>query len=87
MAAKTTIALSIALMIGAVSTASAQYDFDSSGAPIDMHIVDDQLNTFASTGSPSRARAEQPRASFSAEEKMLFDRTSRPHYLGEEQQY
>jgi hypothetical protein len=52
-----------------------------------MHIVDDQLNTFASAGNPSRARAEQPRASFSAEEKMLFDRTSRPHYLGEEQQY
>jgi len=85
MAAMTTIALSIALMIGAVSTASAQYEFDSSGAPIDMHIVDDQLNTFASAGNPSRA--EQPRASFSAEEKMLFDRTSRPHYLGEEQQY
>jgi len=85
MAAKTTIALSIALMIGSASTASAQYEFDSSGAPIDMHIVDAQMNTFASAGNP--ARAAQPRGSFSLEEKMLFDRTSRPHYLGEEQQY
>ena len=87
MAAKTTIALSIALMIGAASTASAQYEFDSSGAPINMHIVDDQLNAFASTGSAPAARATRAGRPFTAEEKMLFDRTSRPYYLGEEQQY
>ena len=83
MAAKTTIALSIALMIGAASTASAQYEFDSSGAPIDMHIVDAQRGAFASVDAP--VVQAQPRGTWSVSEQALFDRTSRPYHLGEEQ--
>ena len=86
MIAKTTLALSIALVMGA-SAASAQYEFDASGAPINMHIVDDQMSAFASAGGPSRTRATQAGVSFSSKEKVLFDRASRPYDLGEEQQY
>jgi hypothetical protein len=77
---KTLIALAAVLVAGTVSTAQAQYTFDSSGAPIDMHIVDAQRGAFASTDAP----VVQPRGSWSAAEQALFDRTSRPYHLGEE---
>jgi hypothetical protein len=79
---KTIIALAAVLTMGAASVAQAQYQFDSSGAPIDMHIVDAQRGAFASADAPA-VRAQ--RGSWSAAEQALFDRTSRPYHLGEEQ--
>jgi hypothetical protein len=70
---KTTIALSIALVMGAAS---------SSGAPINMHTVDALQDIYAST-RPLNVRSARP-AIFNAGEKMLFDRTSRPEHVGEE---
>jgi hypothetical protein len=84
MKTKTTIALSIALVMGAAPIALAEYEFDSSGAPIDMHIVDAQFDSFAAADTPADAVASQPLGSFSVQEKMLFDRTSRPYDQGEE---
>jgi hypothetical protein len=85
MVTKTTIALSIALVMGAAPIAVADYEFDSSGAPVDMHIVDAQFDSFAAAGTPAEAAVAQARGSFSVHEKMLFDRTSRPYDQGEEQ--
>jgi hypothetical protein len=79
---KTTIALSIALVMGAASSAVAQYQFDSSGAPINMHSVDALQDIYAST-RPLNVRSARP-ATFNAGEKRLFDRTSRPEHVGEE---
>jgi hypothetical protein len=81
---KTIIALSIALAMGAASTAMADYEFDASGAPINMHIVDAQDNIFASTRVPADVLRAQRVAPFTAAEKALFDRTSRPYNVGEE---
>ena len=77
---KTLIALAAVLTLGAAS-AQAQYEFDSSGAPINMHIVDAQRGAFASTDVPV---VQVQRGSWSAAEQALFDRTSRPYHLGEE---
>jgi hypothetical protein len=85
MVTKTTIALSIALVMGAAPIALADYEFDSSGAPVDMHIVDAQFDSFAAAGTPAEAAVAHARGSFSVHEKMLFDRTSRPYDQGEEQ--
>jgi hypothetical protein len=82
MLTKTTIALSIALVMGAASSAVAQYQFDSSGAPINMHTVDALQDIYAST-RPLNVRSTRP-TTFNAAEKMLFDRTSRPEHVGEE---
>jgi hypothetical protein len=82
MLTKTTIALSLVLVMGAASNAVADYQYDASGAPINMHSVDALQNIYASTrganGSVARA------VPFSAGEKALFDRTSRSRHLGEE---
>jgi len=83
MVTKTTIALSIALVMGAAPIAFADYEFDSSGAPVNMHIVDAQFDSFASAQSLAEVRAAQPRRSFSEHEKMMFERTSRPYDQGE----
>ena len=80
---KTLIALAAILVAGTVSTAQAEYQFDSSGAPIDMHIVDAQRGAFASVDAP--VVQAQPRGTWSVSEQALFDRTSRPYHLGEEQ--
>jgi hypothetical protein len=79
---KTIITLAAVLTLGAASVAQAEYQFDSSGAPIDMHIVDAQRGAFASVDAP--VVQAQPRGSWSAAEQALFDRTSRPYHLGEE---
>jgi hypothetical protein len=80
---KTIITLAAVLTLGAASAAQAEYQFDSSGAPIDMHIVDAQRGAFASADAP--VVQAQPRGSWSTAEQALFDRTSRPYHLGEEQ--
>jgi len=79
---KTIITLAVALTMGAASAAMADYEYDSSGAPINMHIVDAQQRAFASTNAP--VLQAQPR-SFTAQERALFDRTSRPYFIGEEE--
>jgi len=73
-----TVTLVAALALGAIATAtsaSADYEFDSSGAPINMHLVPppvDLNNVYASVGKP-QVRTVAP---FTAAEKALFDRTS-----------
>ena len=66
---KITIALSLALSIGAASTALADFEYDATGAPINMHLVGHRdtpggafaaTDAFASTRAPSRVWA--PRA-------------------------
>jgi hypothetical protein len=79
---KTIIALAAVFAIGAASPVLADYEFDSSGAPVDMHIVDAQHGAFASTDT--RVLQAHPTGSFSAQERALFDRTSRPYNVGEE---
>jgi hypothetical protein len=76
---KTLVALTAVVMFGAVSTAQADYQFDSSGAPVDMHIVDAQNDAFASAGTASDVSPAWQVAPFSAEERALFDRTSQPY--------
>jgi hypothetical protein len=76
---KTIITLAVALTMGAASIAMADYEYDSSGAPINMHIVDAQHGAFASTSAPVLHTG-----SFSAQEQALFDRTSRPYHRGAE---
>jgi hypothetical protein len=49
-----------------------------------MHIVDAQDNIFASTRVPADVLRAQRVAPFTAAEKALFDRTSRPYNVGEE---
>ena len=78
---KTIITLAAVFTIGAASPVLADYEFDSSGAPIDMHIVDAQHGAFASTDAP--VLQAQP-GSLTAQERALFDRTSRPYNVGEE---
>lgn len=78
-----TVTLVTALALGAfaaATSASADYEFDSSGAPINMHLVPppvDVDNIYASVavGKP-QARVVAP---FTAAEKALFDRTSIPY--------
>jgi hypothetical protein len=82
MLTKTTIALSIALVMGAATTAVTDYQYDASGAPINMHSVDALQDVYAST-RPVNVRSARP-ATFNAAEKLLFDRTSRPEHVGEE---
>ena len=82
MLTKSTIALSIAFVMGAATGAVADYQYDASGAPINMHTVDALQNIYASTRIQS-VRSAQP-VQFNAAEKMLFDRTSRPEHVGEE---
>ena len=79
---RTTIALSIALVMGAASSAVADYQYDASGAPINMHTVDALQNIYASTRIQN-VRSARP-VQFNAGEKALFDRTSRPEHVGEE---
>ena len=75
---KTIIALSVALAMGAASTAMADYEYDGTGKPTNMHIVDAQQNIFAST---RRAAPQvQAVAPFTAAEKELFDRQSWSRY-------
>jgi len=83
MLTKTTIALSVALVMGAASSALADYEYDGSGKPTNMHIVDAQRNAFASTRAPTDARFVEPVAPFTAAEKALFDRQSWSHYEGQ----
>jgi hypothetical protein len=82
MLTKTTIALSIALVMGAASSAVADYQYDASGAPINMHSVDALQDIYASTRNVT-VRGARP-APLSIGEKKLFDRTSRPEHVGEE---
>jgi len=76
---KTLVALTAVLMLGAVATAQAKYEFDSSGAPIDMHIIDSQNDAFASVGPSSDVSPTWQVAPFSAEERALLDRASKPY--------
>jgi hypothetical protein len=53
---KTLITLAAVFAIGAASPVLADYEFDSSGAPIDMHIVDAQHGAFATRCAPRIGR-------------------------------
>jgi hypothetical protein len=79
---KTIIALSVALAMGAASTAMADYEYDGTGTPSNMHIVDAQQNALANIFASTRGAAPQARAvaPFTAAEKELFDRQSWSRY-------
>jgi len=74
----TAIALSMILTVGGASSSLADFEYDGTGKPINMHLVQTPTDVFAS------ARAAQKRAvaPFTAEEKLLFDRTSKPYHEG-----
>jgi hypothetical protein len=67
---KTTIALSVALSIGAASTALAFDEYDGTGAPINMHLVDARWNApadaYAAVRAPANGLRVGPGASYFA---------------------
>jgi hypothetical protein len=77
MLTKTTIALSLALVMGAASAAMADYHYDASGAPTGPYIVDAPNDAYASTRAP-REFQTQHAAPFTTQEQMLFDRETYP---------
>ena len=58
MLSKPTIALSVALSIGAASAALADVEYDGTGKPINMHLV--EWNVPAGAFAATRARANVP---------------------------
>jgi hypothetical protein len=76
-----TLTLVTAFALGAIVTsgpASADYEFDSSGAPVNMHLVPAPVDVNDIYASADR---HQPRtvAPFTAAEKALFERTTIPY--------
>jgi hypothetical protein len=84
MSTRLTVALALALSLGAAAPAFADYNFDASGAPTNMHLVpppDAYGDIHASTVMPGQraggmfAPTVRP---FTADEKRLFDRETYP---------